>query len=181
MTSGVRYAVVVWYETIMRALFALPRFRLLNGMKSIFLRAAGARVGGRVVYYPGVWISAPVRGLEIGDDVDLAYGVLITTPGGVSIGARTLVGYRTQILSANHVIPPAPGRIFGAGHATAQVRIGADVWIGANCLILPGVSIGEGAVVAGGSIVTKDIPAYAIAAGIPARVIRDRAGSSADR
>jgi len=54
------------------------------------------------------------------------------------------------------------------------VQIGSDVWIGANCTILGGVQIGDGAVVGAGSIVNKDIPAYAIAVGNPARVIKYR-------
>ncbi|SCH02904.1 Streptogramin A acetyltransferase [uncultured Clostridium sp.] len=52
--------------------------------------------------------------------------------------------------------------------------VGNDVWIGCNVVVLPGVTIGDGAVVAAGSIVSKDIPAYAIVAGVPARVIKYR-------
>lgn len=157
----------------MRLLFSLPRFRAINSVKSMFLRVMGARVGKRVVYYPGVWICTG-RNLGLGDDVDLALGVLITTDGGVSIGDRTLIGYHTQIISGNHVIPANKGRIFGSGHTKAPVSIGADVWIGAQCVILPGVTIGEGSVIAAGSVVTRDIPAFSIAAGVPAKVIRER-------
>jgi acetyltransferase-like isoleucine patch superfamily enzyme len=164
---------VVSYETIMRLLFALPRYRLLNRLKALFLRLNGASVGSRVVFYPGVWI-APGRNLRLGDDVDLALDVLITTSGGVSIGARTLVGYRVQILSANHLIPPHHGKIFGSGHALAPVQIGEDVWIGANSLILPGATIGDGAVVAAGSVVKDKVEPYTIVAGVPARKVRDR-------
>ena len=64
--------------------------------------------------------------------------------------------------------------IFTSGHQHKKVTIENDVWIGANCLILPGVTIGEGAVVAGGSVVTKDVPAYAIVGGTPAKIIRMR-------
>jgi acetyltransferase-like isoleucine patch superfamily enzyme len=125
------------------------------------------------VYYPGVWI-VPGRGLALGDDVDLALDVLITTSGGVTIGDRSLIGYRTQILSGNHRIPVGKERIFGSGHVVEPVVIGADVWIGANCTILPGVSIGSGAVVAAGSVVTKDVGEYTVVAGVPAREIRCR-------
>ena len=112
-----KYFFVVCFETIMQVVFCFPRFRLCNAVKSCFLRLLGAKVGKRVVYYPGVWISfSPKSKLEIGDDVDLALGVLITAGGNVSIGDRTLVGYRTQILSTNHNIPPLPGRIFESGH-----------------------------------------------------------------
>ncbi len=168
-----RRILLVSYEATMRILFSLPRFRSLNWLKAAFLRMTGARVGRRVIFYPGVWLEAGPL-LAIGDDVDLALGVVVTAGGGVSIGDRTLVGYRTQILSSNHVVPPRGVRIFGAGHERKPVVIGRDVWIGANVVVLPGVEIGEGAVVAASSVVTRSVPAYAIVAGNPARVIRQR-------
>ena len=169
-----RYALVVSAETLMTLIFALPRYRPLNFLKSLYLRRVfGAKVGRRVIFYQGVWIFSG-RNLTLGNDVDLAAGVLITTEGGVSIGDRTLVGYRTCILSSNHNIPPKPDRILGAGHTKARVDIGPDVWIGANCTILPGVSIGEGAVVAAGSVVTKDVEPFQIVAGVPAKVLKVR-------
>lgn len=164
---------IIFFEGIMNFVFAWPRFRVLNAFKAFLLRLVGARIGKRAVFYPGVWIM-PGKGLVLGDDVDLALSVLITTGGGVDIGDRVLIGYRTQILSSNHNIPPYPDPIFSAGHSHAKVIIHKDVWIGANCIILPGVTIGEGAVIAAGSIVTKDIPAFAIAMGIPAKVKSSR-------
>ena len=166
---------VVGYECLFRIIFSLPRFALFNALKAKLLRSMGARVGRRCVFYPGVWLM-PGRMLELGDDVDLALGVIITTSGGVKIGSRTLVGYRTQILSRNHRIGPSAERIFDSGHESLPVDIGCDAWIGANCVILPGVSIGEGAVIGAGAVVTKDVPSYAIAVGNPARVVRYREG-----
>jgi acetyltransferase-like isoleucine patch superfamily enzyme len=164
---------VVSYEAVQQILFALPRYRLLGVLKACFLRLNGAKIGSRCVFYPGVWI-APGRSLVLGDDVDLALGAIITTSGSVEIGDRTLIGYRAQIISANHNIPNSHGPIFGSGHDKAKVTIGSDVWIGANSLILPGVTIGNGAVVAGGSVVSRDVAAYTIVGGIPARFIKLR-------
>jgi acetyltransferase-like isoleucine patch superfamily enzyme len=79
-----------------------------------------------------------------------------------------------QILSQNHVIPEFNGRIFGSGHVKSKVRIEDDVWIGANSIILPGVTIGEGAVIAAGSIVTKDVLPFSIVGGVPAKLIKMR-------
>jgi acetyltransferase-like isoleucine patch superfamily enzyme len=157
----------------MHILFSMPRYRLCNSLKATFLRAQGAKIGKRVVFYPGVWIT-PGRNLRVGDDVDFACDVIVTTTGGVEIGERTLLGYRTQILSGNHVVPTKPQRIFGSGHDFRKVIIERDVWIGANCLVLPGVSIGEGAVVSAGSVVTKNVQPYSIVGGCPAKVIRER-------
>lgn len=165
--------IIVLFESVMRIVFSLPRFKAINFFKSVFLRACGAKIGAGVVFYPGVWICTG-RNLRVGDNVDFAMDVLVTTEGGVRIGDRTLIGYRTQILSSNHVVPDGKGRIFGAGHSKKSVNIGSDVWIGANCIILPGVSIGTGAVVAAGSVVTKNVPAYNIVGGCPAKTIKLR-------
>ncbi len=169
-----KYFFVVLVETVSWIVFSLPRFRLLNYLKACYLSVFfGARVGRRVVFYPGIWIFTGRR-LVVGDDVDFAYGVLVTSDGGVTIGDRTLIGYGARILSSNHRIPERPLRIFDSGHEKAPVVIGPDVWIGANAIVLPGVTIGEGAVVAAGSVVTKDVPAWTIVGGVPAKAIRQR-------
>ena len=163
------YFAVVSYEVLMSATLSLPRYRLMNRLKATFLRRLGAKVGARVVFYPGVWIM-PAQAVTLGDDVDLARGVTLTGSGPIAIGARTLVGYGARIISSNHVIPQE-GRIFDAGHEHLPVTIGRDCWIGANAIILPGVTVGEGAVIAAGAVVTKDVPAKGIAGGVPARLL----------
>ena len=164
---------VVSYEALLVFIFSLPRYRFLGWFKCLFLLLNGASIGKRVIFYPGVWI-APGRNLVVGDDVDFALGVLVTTSGGVTIGDRTLLGYRCQILSTNHKIPKNRAEIFSAGHDKLRVVIGKDVWIGANAIILPGVTIGEGAVIAAGSIVTKNVDSFSIVGGVPAKLIRER-------
>lgn len=173
MQGAIKGFLVVSYETVMSFLFRLPRYRTLNRIKSLFLILNGATIGERVVFYPGVWI-APGRNLTIGDDVDLALNVQIETSGGVTIGDRTLVGYGTKIFSRNHIIPQKPGRIFSSGHRFDAVSIGKDVWLGANVIVLPGRTIGDGAVVGAGSVVTKNVAPYAIVAGNPAKLVRER-------
>lgn len=168
-----KYFLVVSYEFLSRLIFSLPRYRLFNRLKSWFLSIMGAKIDKRVIFYPGVWIQ-PGKNLVIGSDVDLALDVLITTSGGVYIGDRTLVGYRTQIISGNHRIPANKGQIFGSGHEYKKVTIEQDCWIGANCTIMPGVTIGTGSVVAAGSIVTKDVAPFSIVAGVPAKLIKTR-------
>jgi acetyltransferase-like isoleucine patch superfamily enzyme len=164
---------VITYEFCLTLLFSLPRYPFFNFLKVQFLALNGAKFGQRTIIYPGVWI-APGRNLSVGDDVDFALDVIVTTGGGVSIGNRVLIGYRAQILSTNHVIPENKGKVFGAGHSKKPVSIADDVWIGANSIILPGVSIGEGAVIAAGSIVTKSVRAFSIVAGVPAKEIKKR-------
>jgi acetyltransferase-like isoleucine patch superfamily enzyme len=164
---------VVSFEALMNILFALPRYKLFLYLKKGLLVAMGAKVGNNVIIYPGVWIS-PGKNLVIEEDVDLAKDVIITTQGGVFIGARTLIGYRTQILSANHTIPPVGEPFPVSGDSYGKVHIEKDVWIAANCVITAGVRIGEGSVIAAGSVVTKDVERNTIYGGVPAKFIKKR-------
>ncbi len=169
----IRNNLVILFESLMHVIFSLPRFRIFILLKISILKLMGAKFGRGVVIYPGVWIMNG-RNLIVGNDVDFAYGVLVTTSGGVTIGDRVLIGYRTQILSTNHSIPPIGEKFPISGDKPAKVKIANDVWIGANCIIAPGVTIGEGAVIAAGSVVVKDVPPNSINAGVPSRIIRFR-------
>ena len=173
MKKTVKSFLVVSYEFLMSLTFALPRYMPFVFLKKLLLLGMGGSVGKGVVIYPGVWI-APGRNLILGDYVDLAKDVLITTSGGVKIGARTLIGYRTQILSADHTIPPRGQRFPISGDVFKPIFIDKDVWIGANCIITAGVTIGEGSVIAAGSVVTKDVPPFTIFGGVPAKFIKER-------
>lgn len=169
----IKYPCVVTYETVGGLIFLLPRYRVLNFFKSNFLKIMGSRIGKRVVFYPGIKIM-PMNNLVLDDDVDLAWGVIITTSGGVSIGKRVLIGYNTQIISGNHRIGFQDEKIFNSGHELKPIKIEQDSWIGANVTILPGVIIGEGAVVGAGSVVTKNIPPFHVVGGVPAKTIKIR-------
>lgn len=168
-----RYDLVVLVESITQVILLLPRFRIFNAFKVWYLSFFGASFGSRCVLYPGIWIQ-PGRNLIVGSDVDLAVGVLLTTSGGVVIGDRVLIGYGAKIISSNHKIPKGHEMIFGSGHVHDSVTIENDVWIGANVIILPGVTIREGSVIAAGAVVTSEIPAFSIAAGVPAKVVQKR-------
>jgi serine acetyltransferase len=87
---------------------------------------------------------------------------------GIFLGDNCLIGPGAKIVSANHD-PADPKRRW---RKTRPVRIGADCWIGANAVILPGVAIGDRAVVGAGAVVTRDVPPGAVVAGNPAQIIR---------
>jgi acetyltransferase-like isoleucine patch superfamily enzyme len=96
--------------------------------------------------------------------------------GGLEIGDWTRIAAHTVIVPANHVFEDPTIEIKKQGLEKKGIRIGRDVWIGANCSILDGVSIGSGSVIGAGSVVTKDVPRLAIAAGCPAKIMRYRGG-----
>lgn len=80
------------------------------------------------------------------------------------------------ILSSNHTIPPVGALIRDMPDELRSTKIGRDVWIGASAVILGGVTIGDGPVVAAGAVVAKDVEAGAVVAGVPAREVRRREG-----
>lgn len=100
--------------------------------------------------------------------------VTIYGHGGVEIGEETLVSMKATILSSNHTIPELGKIIRQEPDELLPTKIGRDVWIGANAVILGGVTVGDGAVVAAGAVVTKDVEAGMIVAGVPARLVRKR-------
>ncbi|TOB35760.1 hypothetical protein CGK06_26050 [Vibrio parahaemolyticus] len=78
------------------------------------------------------------------------------------------------MISRNHKFSDIDKYIKEQGYQNAPIVIGNDVWIGFNSTILPGVSIGDGAVIAAHSVVTKDVPSYTVVGGIPAKEIKKR-------
>jgi serine acetyltransferase len=100
--------------------------------------------------------------------------VVIYGHGGVEIGESTLVSMHCTILSSNHAIPAPRELIRNTADELLPTKIGRDVWIGANAVILGGVTIGDGAVIAAGAVVTKDVEPGAVVAGVPASLIRKR-------
>ena len=102
-------------------------------------------------------------------------GPSCSIPPRVSIGRFTMLAPRVHILGGDHIYDdPSRPIIFAGRPKTPPTKIGEDAWIGSNVLIMAGVTIGDGAIVAAGSIVTKDIPAYSIYGGNPAKFIRMR-------
>lgn len=106
--------------------------------------------------------------LSLGDDVFFNRGSFFDTKGGISIGNFVGIGEFVRIFTHNHSESDHAIRTY------APVRIGDFVKIFTGAMILPGVTIGEQSIVAGGAIVTTDVPPDSVAAGIPARVIRER-------
>ena len=111
--------------------------------------------------------------IQLGDDIRLNRGCTIVSYSEVSIGDFTIIGEYVSIRDANHGMERnEPIRY--QKHTTLPIRIDRDVWIGRGCCILPGVTIGEGSIIGANSVINKDIPPYSIAAGVPAKVLRQR-------
>jgi len=154
-------------QQLFQALNATPpdqpaeRARLLRAL----LPHAGAELGLTPPFYCDYGTN-----ITLGDQVFFNFNCTILDVAAVTIGSRTLVGPGVQVYTATH---PLDHRERATGLEYAKpIAIGEDVWIGGGTIICPGVSIGDRAVIGAGSVVTKDIPADALAAGNPCRVIR---------
>lgn len=108
--------------------------------------------------------------IEVGKDLFCNYNCTILDVCKVKIGDNCLMASNVAIYTAGHPVHPALRNTFY--EYGAEVVIGDNVWIGGNSVICPGVHIGDNTVIGAGSVVTKDIPAWSVAAGNPCRVIR---------
>ena len=159
------------YEMGMRFLWAIvaPIFR--NSPRTAFnfrnaiLRCLGAHIGTHVHIYASANIYFPWN-LTIGDYSAIGEWALIYNLGHVSIGARSTISHRAHLCAGSHDYnnPNLP-------LLKCPIKIGNQVWVCADAFVGPGTSIDEGAVVGAASVVVKDVSAWSIVAGNPARVI----------
>jgi acetyltransferase-like isoleucine patch superfamily enzyme len=149
-----------------------PHDPISNRIKRLLMRWRGAEVGARPKIWRDVWVDN-YRRLSVGADVSIGKSAMLGCIGGVTIGDRVMIAHGAQVLSAGHRIPGAgesmPMRFSGLD--VAPINIEDDVWIGARAIVLPGVTVGRGAVVAAGAVVTKDVEAFTIVGGVPSVVI----------
>lgn len=115
-------------------------------------------------------INNAVGDVVIGDHTRI--GLHNTIIGPVTIGNHVNLAQGITITALNHNFDNADKRIDEQGVSTNSVSIGDDIWIGANAVVLPGVTIGHHSVVAAGAVVTKDVPPHSLVAGVPAKVIK---------
>lgn len=162
--------------------------------------ASHIRLGHGVYLDQGVYLHACPQGIEIGAESIVMHGAVlhvynfreiphsririgrnsligeytvIRGQGGVEIGDRVYTSPFTQIIAVNHIFDD-PQRPFVEQGITAEgIVIEDDVWLGAGAVITDGVRVGKGAVVAAGAVVTKDVPAHTVVAGVPARPIKE--------
>lgn len=115
-------------------------------------------------------INNAVGDVVIGDHTRI--GIHNTIIGPVTIGSHVNLAQGITVTALNHNFDDSDKRIDEQGVSTSQVVIGDDVWIGANAVVLPGVTIGTHCIVAAGAVVTKDVPSHSLVAGVPAKIIK---------
>jgi acetyltransferase-like isoleucine patch superfamily enzyme len=113
-------------------------------------------------------------GLWVGDRSSFGAGCFIGCSGEIRIGNDVMLGPGVKLFSENHIFSETEKTIKSQGVERAYLTIGDNVWIGSGVTITAGVTIGSGVVVAAGSVVTRSLPDNAVAAGVPAKVLRVR-------
>ena len=133
------------------------------------LRQIFGSVGAAPVVTAPFWCDYGYH-ITVGDQFYANHNCVILDPAPVTFGHRVFVGPNCCFSTAAH---PLDARRRGQGLEYAEpIRVGNDVWFGANVTVLPGVTIGDGTVIGAGSVVTRDIPPGVVAAGVPCRVLR---------
>jgi acetyltransferase-like isoleucine patch superfamily enzyme len=112
--------------------------------------------------------------MRIGDETWIGQQCFFHSAGGLTIGARVGIGPAVRIITSTHTEVGRSTPILFSPVELAPVTIGDDADLGVGAIILPGVRIGRGAQIGAGAVVTRDVADYAVAAGIPAKVVRER-------
>jgi maltose O-acetyltransferase len=143
-------------------------------MRTAMLRAAGVKIGSRSLIQGQLRLTGngnPCELLTIGEFTLVTGGLHVDLGAPVRIGDYVRIGHDVSLLTINHVVGP---HYLRAGTSySGEIVIEDGSWLASRCTVLPGVTIGAGAIVAAGSVVTRSVPKHTLVAGVPARVLRE--------
>jgi acetyltransferase-like isoleucine patch superfamily enzyme len=137
-------------------------------IRKFYYKLLGIDIGQRTVIDMEQYLVCPA-GLKIGQHTHINRGCMIDSRGGITIGNNVSISHKVSLVSASHDIKSST-----FDYLSAPIFIHDNAWIGLNAIILKGVTIGEGAVIAAGSVVTSNVLPYSIVAGIPAKELGKR-------
>ena len=134
----------------------------------------GIRIGDGVFVGRNTILSCKNGDIELGDGANLGFNCEIFSASRVALGRNVLVAAYSYVIGGDHDFSDPSKPVLEQRRTSAGVTIGEGVWMGAGAKILDGVTLGDGAVIGAGAVVRDDVPAAAIAVGIPARVVSSR-------
>lgn len=137
-------------------------------IRELFSELTGKPVDASFGLFPPFYTDCG-KNITVGKNVFINSGCRFQDQGGITIGDGALIGHNAVLTTLNHDFSPEKR----SSMHPAPVVIGKNVWLGANVTVVPGVTIGDNAVIAAGAVVTGDIPAGVIAAGVPAKILRE--------
>lgn len=171
MVKGLIRETSFWIEGIVAA---LPYSTIGNLLRRLYWSKRLKIPGRDIAVFPGVHFFC-IEALEIGEGVSINLNVHINPCHGfIKLGNNVLLGPNCVLRAADHVYSDATRPIKTQGHRGGRIIIEDDCWLGANVVVLKDVTIGRGSIIGAGAVVTRDIPPFSIAAGVPARIIGRR-------
>lgn len=144
-------------------------------IKAWYLRLWGAEVG-KDLFMERAVVVKNAHLLKIGNNVAIGSFTLITAGGGIVIEDNVNISTGCRVVGVNHKAGPVGVDYRFAPCWTAPIHLKRGCWLATNAIVLPGITVGEGAVVMAGSLVTKDVPDWAFVGGVPAKFIMFREG-----
>lgn len=138
--------------------------------KAALLREMFAEIGENCYLETPFFSNWGGKHVHFGNNVYANFNLTLVDDSDIYVGDSVMMGPNVVLATAGH--PVEPGLRRKEAQFNLPIHIGANVWLGAGCIVLPGVTIGENSVIGAGSVVTKDIPANVVAVGNPCRVLR---------
>lgn len=161
------YADTLFQEAIRIGMELNSQYHTPEKIREIMGRLTGKRMDSSFRMFPPFYTDFG-KNITIGRDVFINSGCHFQDQGGITIGDGSMIGHNVVLATINHDLSPLKHR----ENHYAPIVIEDHVWIGSNATILPGVTVGQWSVVAAGAVVSKDVEAYTIVGGVPAREIR---------
>ena len=170
------YANELFQEAVRIGMELNTKYHTPEETREIMGRLIGKKVDRSFRMFPPFYTDFG-KNITIGKDVFINSGCHFQDQGGIEIGDGALIGHNVVLATINHDLNPEENR----KNHYAPIKIGAHVWVGSNAAILPGVTIGDYAVVAAGAVVTRDVPAMTVVGGVPTLYPQGNLFSSAFR
>lgn len=142
-------------------------YHSMDEIRELFSQLSGKPVNPTLRIFPPLYTDFG-KNIQVGKNVFINGGCHFQDQGGITLGDDCLIGHNVVFATLNHFIEPSER----ASLRPAPIVLGKNVWVGSSSTILQGVTIGDNAIIAAGSVVTKDVPANTIVGGVPARLIR---------
>lgn len=161
------YANELFQEAVRIGMELNMQYHTPEEIREIMGKLIGKKVDDSFRMFPPFYTDFG-KNITIGKDVFINSGCHFQDQGGIQIGDGALIGHNVVLATVNHDLNPKENR----KNYYAPITIGAHVWIGSNATILPGVTLGDYAVVAAGAVVTQDVPPRTVVGGVPAKVLK---------
>lgn len=161
------YANELFQEAVRIGMELNTMYHTPEEIREIMGRLIGKKVDDSFRMFPPFYTDFG-KNITIGKEVFINSGCHFQDQGGIEIGDGALIGHNVVLATINHDLNPKGNR----KNHYAPIRIGAHVWIGSNVTVLPGVTIGDWAVVAAGAVVTRDVPSMTVVGGVPAKILK---------